>query len=86
MISKTEITAIVQSLGLTLSTVEKDYVLGWVLASMAHCSVFAKNFVFKGGTCLRKCYFENYRFSEDLDFTIIDVRQSQLTLVDRQVF
>jgi len=26
--------------------------------------------VFKGGTCLKKCYFETYRFSEDLDFTI----------------
>jgi len=26
--------------------------------------------VFKGGTCLRKCYFGDYRFSEDLDFTL----------------
>jgi hypothetical protein len=25
---------------------------------------------FKGGTCLKKCYFETYRFSEDLDFTL----------------
>ncbi|CAN5145726.1 hypothetical protein BH20BAC1_BH20BAC1_03460 [soil metagenome] len=31
-----------------------------------------KIFVFKGGTCLRKCYFPDYRFSEDLDFTLID--------------
>lgn len=23
----------------------------------------------QGGTCLRKCYFPDYRFSEDLDFT-----------------
>jgi predicted nucleotidyltransferase component of viral defense system len=28
--------------------------------------------VFKGGTCLKKCFFETYRFSEDLDFTLID--------------
>jgi len=28
--------------------------------------------VFKGGTCLRKCYYETYRFSEDLDFTVVD--------------
>ena len=28
--------------------------------------------MFKGGTCLKKCYFETYRFSEDLDFTIIN--------------
>jgi predicted nucleotidyltransferase component of viral defense system len=25
--------------------------------------------VFKGGTALKKCYFGNYRFSEDLDFS-----------------
>lgn len=30
------------------------------------------NLIFKGGTCLRKCYFEDYRFSEDLDFTAIN--------------
>lgn len=28
--------------------------------------------VFKGGTCLKKCFFETYRFSEDLDFTVLD--------------
>lgn len=50
--------------------VDKDYVLGHFL------SVFMASFygqlVFKGGTCLRKCYFEDYRFSEDLDFSAID--------------
>ncbi|MBO6655899.1 MAG: nucleotidyl transferase AbiEii/AbiGii toxin family protein [Pseudomonadales bacterium] len=30
------------------------------------------SWVFKGGTCLKKCYFETYRFSEDLDFTLTD--------------
>ena len=33
---------------------------------------FQETWVFKGGTCLKKCYFENYRFSEDLDFTLRD--------------
>ncbi len=28
--------------------------------------------MFKGGTCLRKCWFETYRFSEDLDFTVAE--------------
>nr|WP_240980119.1 nucleotidyl transferase AbiEii/AbiGii toxin family protein [Ramlibacter agri] len=28
------------------------------------------SWVFKGGTCLKKCFFETYRFSEDLDFTL----------------
>ncbi len=30
-----------------------------------------QSWVFKGGTCLKKCYIETYRFSEDLDFTIM---------------
>lgn len=29
-----------------------------------------KSWLFKGGTCLKKCFFETYRFSEDLDFTL----------------
>jgi predicted nucleotidyltransferase component of viral defense system len=31
-----------------------------------------EHFLFKGGTCLKKCYFESYRFSEDIDVTIIN--------------
>lgn len=33
--------------------------------------------VFKGGTCLKKCYFETYRFSEDLNFTVRDAGRMQ---------
>jgi len=51
-------------------TVDKDYVLGHFLSVfIAH---YKNELVFKGGTCLRKCYLENYRFSEDLDFTSLD--------------
>lgn len=51
-------------------TVDKDYVLGHFLSTfIAH---YKNELVFKGGTCLRKCYIENYRFSEDLDFTALD--------------
>ena len=28
------------------------------------------NLAFKGGTALKRCYFGDYRFSEDLDFTL----------------
>ncbi len=34
--------------------------------------VLAGNLVFKGGTVLKKVYFRDYRFSEDLDFTLLD--------------
>jgi predicted nucleotidyltransferase component of viral defense system len=30
------------------------------------------HWIFKGGTCLKKCFVETYRFSEDLDFTVLD--------------
>ena len=52
-----------------MSVVEKDYVLGWVLAGI-HAHPLTKNtWIFKGGTCLKKCYLETFRFSEDLNFT-----------------
>jgi predicted nucleotidyltransferase component of viral defense system len=55
---------------LRADVVEKDYVLGWLLAGLAEMS-FGKLWVFKGGTCIKKCYFETYRFSEDLDFSLL---------------
>ena len=51
--------------------VEKDYVLGWLLAGVAQHPQ-TRPWAFKGGTCLRKCWFETYRFSEDLDFTVTE--------------
>jgi predicted nucleotidyltransferase component of viral defense system len=60
----------VRELGLRASVVEKDYVLGWLLAGISAHSALGSQWIFKGGTCLKKCYFETYRFSEDLDFTL----------------
>jgi predicted nucleotidyltransferase component of viral defense system len=48
--------------------VEKDYVLGWLLAAIGAHPELGRMWIFKGGTCLKKCYFETYRFSEDLGF------------------
>ena len=52
--------------------VEKDYVLGWFLWAIGADPMLSTSWVFKGGTCLKKCYFETYSFSEDLDFTVRD--------------
>ena len=52
--------------------IEKDYVIGWLLSGIARNPELAHTWVFKGGTCLRECYYETYRFSKDLDFTIIE--------------
>lgn len=70
MISKREILAIAQQKSLNPHVVEKDYVLGWMLAGIYDHEDLAESWMFKGGTCLKKCFFETYRFSEDLDFTL----------------
>ena len=49
--------------------VEKDIILHQMLIDLSQDGFFSKNFVFKGGTCLIKCYFGYLRFSEDIDFT-----------------
>lgn len=72
MIDRREIIEAASSFSLLPSVVEKDYVLGWMLAGIYAHEYLADRWIFKGGTCLKKCYFETYRFSEDLDFTLRD--------------
>jgi uncharacterized protein len=52
--------------------IEKDYILSWILKGIAQHEKLSKAIVFKGGTVLKKFYFEDYRYSEDLDFTLLD--------------
>jgi len=52
--------------------IEKDYVLSWILKGIAQNENLSNVLVIKGGTVLKKFYFINYRYSEDLDFTLID--------------
>lgn len=70
MISRAEIQDRAREWGLTDEVVEKDYVLGWLLWGIGQEVRLSDHWVFKGGTCLKKCYLETYRFSEDLDFTV----------------
>ncbi len=49
---------------------EKDYALSYLLAGIAETPALQDSLILKGGTALRKCYFEGYRFSEDLDFSL----------------
>lgn len=72
MIGKQEILMYAAKYSLSANTIEKDYVINWILAGIANSKILHEKWIFKGGTCLKKCYFETYRFSEDLDFTIID--------------
>ena len=72
MINKQEVMDFAREFGLSPDVIEKDYVLGWMLAGISADPAIGTSWVFKGGTCLKKCYFETYRFSEDLDFTLTD--------------
>lgn len=72
MISQGDLRARVAEWGLRDDVVEKDYVLGWVLAGIGTEPALRDGWVFKGGTCLKKCYLETFRFSEDLDFTVLE--------------
>lgn len=71
MISKQDILDRSTEWQLRADVVEKDYVLGWLLGSLGTLKSIQENWVFKGGTAIKKCYFETYRFSEDLDFTLL---------------
>jgi len=50
--------------------IEKDYFIELLLFYFSKNSSLCENFVFRGGTALKKVYFPEYRFSEDLDFVI----------------
>lgn len=72
MLLKKEIEKIAEQKGVTKTTIDKDWVLGHFVDAIFSIPECREKLIFKGGTCLRKCYFEDYRFSEDLDFTSID--------------
>ena len=72
MIDRQEIMDFSREFGLAPNVIEKDYMLGWLLTGISHHAEISMSWAFKGGTCLKKCYFETYRFSEDLDFTLTE--------------
>jgi predicted nucleotidyltransferase component of viral defense system len=72
MIAEAEIRRCAARWGVDPMVADLDYSLGWFLTAIAKAGSPADLWLFKGGTCLRKCYFEDYRFSEDLDFTASD--------------
>ena len=70
VIGRAEISRLSVAGGVSEGAQEKDYVLAWLLAARA--TLGPSSFVFKGGTALRRCYFPEYRYSEDLDFSADD--------------
>jgi uncharacterized protein len=56
------------------SVLERDYCLAWFLVGLSRTPL-RDVLVFKGGTALKRCFFGDYRFSEDLDFTLAEPRE-----------
>ncbi len=79
MISKSELQRLANREKVALGVLEKDYVLTEVLKSLSRVTLLSDLLVFKGGTALRKVYFADWRYSEDLDFTAKnDMKEEEL--------
>ena len=83
MISRQEILDLAKDFGLAANIVEKDYALGWLLAGFGQHPDTRDAWLFKGGTCLKKCFFETFRFSEDLDFTLLESQHLDVAFLGR---
>lgn len=82
MIKPGEIQQKARAVGVRGQQIEKDYILSWILFGINKHVHFSKVIVFKGGTVLKKVYFEDYRFSEDLDFTLLNSETTNELIFD----
>lgn len=67
MIHFSEIENLSSKSGVPREVIEKDYCITWFLIA-APSLIESKEIIFYGGTALKKIYFPDYRFSEDIDF------------------
>jgi len=65
VISEIEFKEKARAFKVPISSIERDYAQSWLLAHLPKMA-------FKGGTGIRKSYIDNYRFSDDLDFTLLE--------------
>jgi predicted nucleotidyltransferase component of viral defense system len=88
MIKPREIQQKANAVGVRDQQIEKDYIISWILFGISKHEKLSKTIVFKGGTVLKKVYFEDYRFSEDLDFTLLnaEVSNEQIFAWFKEVF
>ncbi len=81
MIKPGEIQQKANTVGVRDQQIEKDYILSWILFGISKHEQLSKAIAFKGGTVLKKVYFKDYRFSEDLDFTLLNAE-----ILNEQIF
>ena len=66
MIPLEEVNAAAERFEVSAETIEKDYAICWALNCIA-ASKLQDDFIFYGGTAIKRMHFENHRFSEDID-------------------
>ena len=76
LITRGAITRIAHRDGVSAPVVERDYVLTHIVQALAQLEPSA-GLVFKGGTALRLCFYEDYRYSADLDFSLVGLNASE---------
>ena len=76
MIPEYEFREMARTYGVPISSIERDYAQNWLLSALSG----KMKMVLKGGTGIRKVYIEGYRFSDDLDFTLME--EYTLTQID----
>lgn len=81
MIQPREISKISNKTGVRPQQIEKDYVITWILWGISQNMFLKENLVFKGGTCIKKTHIADYRYSEDIDFTLKDD-----TISDQEIY
>ncbi len=67
MIPRRELRRVAREQGVPETRIERDYAQNWLLKHLSSIDM-----VFKGGTGIRKVYIDDYRFSDDLDYTLLE--------------
>jgi len=72
--------------GVDATVAERDYVLAHVVAQLHRANLEADSrIVFKGGTALRLVHIDGYRYSADLDFTILGASAESVLPAVREI-
>ena len=79
MIRPKEISRKANKEGVRQQQVEKDYIISWILWGVYNNDLLKDALIFKGGTCIKKVHIEDYRYSEDLDFTLHPDLEQKIT-------
>ena len=79
MIKPKEVSRKANKEGVRQQQIEKDYIISWILWGIYNHNFLKDALIFKGGTCLKKIHIKDYRYSEDMDFTLNPEMEKDIT-------